>query len=44
MEFFNHIHCKYTGVNGFLGAYNNALRYWYMITEKQKKRNTIPKY
>ena len=36
MEFFNHIHCKYTGLKGFITVYNDALRYRYMITEKAK--------
>lgn len=36
MEFFNHIHCKYTGIKGFITVYNDALRYRYMITEKAK--------
>ena len=34
MEFFNKIHCKYTGIKGFLTVYNDAIRYQYMITEK----------
>lgn len=34
MEFFNHIHCKYTGIKGFLTVYNDGLRYRYMITPK----------
>ena len=34
MEFFNHIHCKYTGIKGFLRIYNLALKYQYMITKK----------
>jgi transposase InsO family protein len=34
MEFFNHIHCKYTGIKGFVDLYNYALRYRYMITAK----------
>jgi len=27
MEFFNHIHCKYTGIRGFVGLYNDYLKY-----------------
>jgi len=27
MEFFNHIHCKYTGIRGFVTLYNDYLRY-----------------
>lgn len=34
MEFYNHIHCKYTGIKGFVRLYEDALRYRYMITEK----------
>ena len=29
-----HIHCKYSGLKGFLTVYNDAVRYQYMITEK----------
>ena len=41
MEFFNHIHCKYTGIKGFLTLYNDAIRYQYMITEKAKYKVRI---
>lgn len=34
MEFYNKIHCKYTGIKGFINLYNYALRYQYMITKK----------
>lgn len=34
MAFYHHIHCKYTGVKGFVTLYNDALRYRYMITDK----------
>ena len=34
MEFFNHIHCKYTGIKGFIKVYNDAIKYRYMITPK----------
>lgn len=34
MGFFNHQHCKYAGIKGFIIVYNDAVRYWYMITEK----------
>jgi len=34
MPFYHHIHCKYTGIKGFLTLYNDALRYSYMITKK----------
>ncbi len=38
MEFFNHIHCKYTGIRGFVTPYNDYLKYQYMIQDKAKKR------
>ena len=41
MEFFNKIHCKYTGIKGFATVYNDALRYRYMITEKALHRTHI---
>lgn len=41
MEFFNHQHCKYTGIKGFVGAYNDYFKYQYMITEKAKKKAEI---
>lgn len=41
MEFYNRIHCKYTGVKGFLTVYNDGLRYRYMITEKAKYKAKI---
>jgi hypothetical protein len=41
MEFFNHIHCKYTGVKGFLTIYNDGLRYRYMITERAKYKAKV---
>lgn len=34
MAHFNRIHCKYTGIKGFVGVYNYGLRYRYMITKK----------
>jgi transposase InsO family protein len=34
MEFYNKIHCKYTGIKGFVRLYEDALRYRYMITQK----------
>ena len=33
------IHCKYTGIKGFLTVYDHAVRYRYMITETAKKEN-----
>ena len=41
MEFFNRIHCRYTGIGGFMTLYNDAIRYRYMITEQAKRRATI---
>ena len=41
MEFFNHIHCKYTGIRGFVTLYNDYLKYQYMITDKAKKKAEI---
>ncbi len=41
MEFYNHIHCKYAGIKGFITVYNNAIRYRYMITEKAKHRTKV---
>jgi hypothetical protein len=41
MEFFNHIHCKYTGIRGIVTLYNDYLKYQYMIQEKTKKRAEI---
>lgn len=41
MEFYNRIHCKYTGIKGFMTVYNDALRYRYMITEKAKEKAKI---
>lgn len=41
MEFFNHIHCQYTGIKGFVTVYNDILRYRYMITEKAKSKAKI---
>ena len=41
MEFYNHIHCKFTGIKGFLTLYNDGLRYRYMITQKAFKKFKI---
>jgi len=41
MEFFNHIHCKYTGIRGIVGLYNDYLKYQYMIQDKAKKKAEI---
>ncbi len=35
------IHCKYTGIKGFLTVYNRAVRYAYMITAEAKRRLKI---
>ena len=41
MEFYNHIHCKYAGIKGFVKLYEDALRYRYMITEKALRKARI---
>ena len=41
MEFFNHIHCKYTGIKGFIKVYNDAIKYRYMITEKAQHKAKV---
>ena len=41
MEFFNRIHCRYTGIKGFMTVYNDAIRYRYMITKKALKKFEI---
>jgi len=35
------IHCKYTGIKGFVTVYNRAVRYAYMITAEAKRRLKI---
>lgn len=35
MEFFNHWHCKFTGIKGFVNLYEDGLKYR-MLTEKAK--------
>jgi hypothetical protein len=41
MPFYHHIHCKYTGLKGFITVYNNAIRYKYMITAKAKEKARV---
>ena len=41
MEFFNNIHCKYTGIKGFVRLYERSLRYLYMITDKAKYKAKV---
>lgn len=41
MEFFNRIHCKYTGIKGFITVYNDAIKYRYMITQKALEKACI---
>lgn len=41
MPFYHHIRCTYTGIRGFLKAYERGLRYQYMITEKAKQKLNI---
>jgi len=38
MAFYHKIHCKYTGVKGFLTVYEDGLRWRYMITQKAKHK------
>ena len=35
------IHCKYTGIKGFLTVYDRAVKFRYMITEEAKRRLKI---
>jgi transposase InsO family protein len=41
MEFYHHIHCKYTGIKGFVNLYNYALKYRDMVTEKAQRKLKI---
>ena len=41
MAFYNHIHCKYTGVKGFITAYEDGVRWQYMITAKAKHKAKV---
>ena len=41
MEFFNHIHSKYSGIRGFMTVYRDALRYRYMVTDIALRRARI---
>jgi len=38
MAFYHHIHCKYTGIKGFVNLYEYSLKYRYMITEKARNK------
>jgi len=40
MEFFNHWHCKFTGIKGFVNAYEDGLKYR-MLTEKAKYKAKV---
>ena len=40
MEFYNHWHCKFTGIKGFVNAYEDGLRYR-MLTEKAKYKAKV---
>ena len=40
MAFYHRIHCKYTGVRGFVVAYEDGLR-WRMLTEKAKYKAKV---
>ena len=41
MPFYHHIHCKYTGIKGFVRLYEYGLKYRYMLTEKAKYKARI---
>lgn len=41
MEFFNHLHCRYTGMRGFVTLYNYHYKYRYMVQEKARKKAEI---
>ena len=41
MPFYHHIHCKYTGIKGFVKIYEDGLRYRYMLTEKAKYKAKV---
>ena len=41
MEYFNHIHCKYTGIKGFVRLYEYALKWTHMISDKAKRKAKI---
>lgn len=41
MEFLSRQHCKYTGIKGFVGAYNDYIKYRYMITEKARYKAKV---
>lgn len=38
---FNHQHCKYTGIKGFITLYNDGVRYLYMITKKAQLKARV---
>jgi len=40
MEFFNHQHCKFTGIKGFVNLYEDGLKYR-MLTEKAKYKAKV---
>jgi hypothetical protein len=41
MEYYNNIHCKYTGIKGFVRLYDYGLKWRHMITEKAKYRAKV---
>jgi transposase InsO family protein len=41
MEFYNHVHCKYTGIRGFVRVYRYGLKWRYMITTKAKHKAKV---
>src|SRR3989344_4070480 len=38
MPFFHKIHCRYTGVKGFITTYQDGVRWQYMITKKAQHK------
>ena len=41
MAFYHKIHCRYAGVKGFITAYQDGVRWQYMITKKAKQKFEI---
>jgi len=41
VPFFHKIHCKYTGIRGFITVYNHYLKYKYMVSEKAHRKARI---
>jgi transposase InsO family protein len=41
LEYYSHIHCKYSGLRGFVRLYDYGLKWRYMITNKAKQKARI---